>query len=213
MRMCLPVIAAVLLLSACAERVETEVTRFHRIEVPDGQTVAIVPEDPDEVGRLEFGQYAAIIAEELRRIGYRPVDTLEAADLIATVAYEVGEPQTEIDVRWDGPYSSYWFRPGYFYPYLYGWYPAPHTFSRRIEAEQVYPRTLRINLIDDRRDEMVFQGRVYSLGEMRDISEVMPYLVTAMFTNFPGESGVTKLVTIKGDGLREPSELERFERG
>jgi hypothetical protein len=27
----------------------------------------------------------------------------------------------------------------------------------------------------------------------------MPYMVTAMFTNFPGESGLTKIVTVETD--------------
>ena len=45
----------------------------------------------------------------------------------------------------------------------------------------------------------LFEGRVQSLGQQNRLPDVMPYLITAMFSNFPGESGTTKVVTIEMD--------------
>jgi hypothetical protein len=47
--------------------------------------------------------------------------------------------------------------------------------------------------------ERIFEGRVQSTGQQNRLPEVMPYLITAMFSNFPGENGVTKMVTIETD--------------
>ena len=45
--------------------------------------------------------------------------------------------------------------------------------------------------------KLLFEGRVQSVGREREIARVMPYLVIAMFTNYPGESGVIKMVTVE----------------
>ncbi len=45
--------------------------------------------------------------------------------------------------------------------------------------------------------EKLFEGRAVSIGRDNKMPEIMPYLAQAMFTNFPGESGVTKVVTIE----------------
>jgi len=48
-------------------------------------------------------------------------------------------------------------------------------------------------------NERLFEGRVESIGASRQMQEVMQYLITVLFSNFPGESGVTKVVTIEMD--------------
>ena len=45
--------------------------------------------------------------------------------------------------------------------------------------------------------EVLFEGRVQSIGKAKEIATVMPYMITAMFNNFPGENAVTKVVTIE----------------
>jgi hypothetical protein len=52
---------------------------------------------------------------------------------------------------------------------------------------------------NDRLRSHLFEGRVRSSGRQGELAEVMPYLITALFQNFPGESGVTKVVTIEMD--------------
>jgi hypothetical protein len=57
-----------------------------------------------------------------------------------------------------------------------------------------------MNIVEaDGEMDRVFEGRVESNGTESSLPEVMPYLITAMFNNFPGESGTTKVVTIEKD--------------
>jgi len=92
-------------------------------------------------------------------------------------------------------YARYHFYYGHFHdPFYYGfyddWRPEVYTYT-------VYNRLLRMNIVSaDDEQKVVFEGRVQSIGREREIARVMPYLITAMFSNFPGESGVTKVVTI-----------------
>jgi len=44
---------------------------------------------------------------------------------------------------------------------------------------------------------VVFEGRVESVGRDKRLPEVMPYLVEALFTDFPGESGVTREIKVE----------------
>lgn len=196
--------------------VETEVTRFHDLAPPQGQSVAVVPEQEAMRGP-EFQAYQSIVEQWLRTVGYQVAQSPQTADLLAEIDYQVGEPQTDTDIRWDGPYSAYWFNRGNFYPYSYGWYlgAAPYPGMARARTITRYPRMLQMEIIDPDvagTAEVVFEGRVYSLGRTRELSQVMPYLVAGMFANFPGESGVTKVVTIEGDGMPRPSTGNGYER-
>jgi hypothetical protein len=43
----------------------------------------------------------------------------------------------------------------------------------------------------------LYEGEVKSLGRNSNLHEVMPYLVEAFFTNFPGESGSSERVSVE----------------
>lgn len=185
-------------LAACAAGVTSEVTRFHRGVPPLGQTIAVVPLDEAKLGGIEFATYAGLVAEKLEAMGYRVVADQGGAQVLAKLDYSVGPAQTRVQ-NWSGSYVHYHFYRGRHYPWYFGTYwdePQVYTYS-------VYPR--RLDLVMARADgEVVFEGHVRSIGQQQNLNEVMPYLVTAMFHNFPGESGVTKVVTIRKDGERDP---------
>lgn len=78
------------------------------------------------------------------------------------------------------------------HPYFFGhcWNePYVYTYS-------VYRRSLDLN-IETNDGASVFEGHVTSIGREDNMNEVIDHLIQAMFENFPGESGVTKVVTIK----------------
>jgi hypothetical protein len=202
---------SLLLLTGCAARIQSDVTTFHTDVMPAGETIRVVPADPDKIGSLEFQTYASRIGDELRKMGYTPVsETDVVTDLLAEVDYAVeeGQPQIYTDnsdafVRYHfgfGMYRSPFYfggRRGFYDPFYYDpFWDAPQVYS-----EPTYNRTLEMNIVNnDGGDlERVFEGRVESNGTESALPEVMPYLITAMFTNFPGESGKTKLVTIEKD--------------
>ena len=194
----IPLFLMLLLLGACATTVTTEVTRFHNDTTPAGETVAIVPLDNAKTGSLEFAAYAKLVAKKLSDIGYKVVDAGANPDLLAKMDYSVGPPQTKIK-SWPRNFVHYHFYYGDPYPFFYGQYwDEPDYYSYT-----VYMRTLKVN-ISRANGESLFEGHVDSVGQDHNLNEVMPYLVKAMFNNFPGESGVTKVVTIQKDDTTHP---------
>ncbi len=112
--------------------------------------------------------------------------------------YSVGPAQTKIE-SWPRNFVRYHFYYGHYYPYYYG----PYWDEPEIYSYTVYPRTLDLNIIRPS-GESIFEGHVKSIGREQNLNEVMPYLVEAMFHSFPGESGMTKVVTIQKDGTARP---------
>lgn len=192
-------IALSFLLMSCANEVGCAVTTFHQLPLPNGETIRLEPSNPDKWGSLEYEQYAAIIASNLREAGYNPVRKGEAAELIAEIDYKIALNKIET-VRHPGSYVHYSFYYGYYNrPYYRGlythWEPIYYT-------ETVYTRSLSLNVVktEGRRGPdrtVLFEGIVTSTGRESNLHEIMPYMVTAMFTNFPGESGITKVVTLE----------------
>lgn len=185
------------LVSGCASQLKSDVVTFHEGPLPDGETIRVVPADEDKAGSLEFEHYAQLIRQHLAEVGYEPVSDDEQARLVARVDYSVSEGQTEVRSYPNTTgFARYHFHYGRFHdPFYYGF--SDH-WDPDIRSYQVFNRKLEIDIVETRPDgEVLFEGRVQSLGREAEIAEVMPYLVTAMFSNFPGESGVTKVVTIE----------------
>lgn len=185
---------ALFMTSSCATRMSNDVVSFHEGDLPNGETIAIEPLDPKKVGSLEFKHYAVIIKENLQKIGYVPTDDIQSASLVAKVDYRVSEGRTETKTE-PGGYAYYHFNYGRYYdPFYFGfrnrWVSDNLTYT-------VYDRTLKVNIVKASNSDVVFEGRVRSSGKENELAEIMPYMITAMFANFPGESGVTKVVTIE----------------
>ena len=69
-RFALPVALAIGL-SACATPFKADVSRFAApLPAPQGQSFAVVPEDPKLAGGLEFATYANSVAAEMQELGY-----------------------------------------------------------------------------------------------------------------------------------------------
>ena len=192
-----------LLAAACASKIESDVARFHRIDasVSPG-TFAIVPKDDDREGSLEFAQYAALVRGELAKLGWTPVNAANASDYVVEVDYDISDGAQVIRSRptafygYRGGFGSHVLHSHHFFPHGYGGFNDTYSYT-------VYTRELEVDIWrgddddDDDDREMVFEGRAQSVGRDNRLPEVMPYLVQSMFTNFPGESGVTKHVEIK----------------
>ena len=134
----------------------------------------------------------------MNEIGYKVVTAGDKPDLLAKMDYSVGPPQTKIK-SWPRNFVHYHFYYGDPYPFFYGQYwDEPDIYSYT-----VYNRTLIVNIA--RADgESVFEGHVDSVGQDHNLNEIMSYLVEAMFNNYPGESGVTKVVTIQQKNNSHP---------
>lgn len=186
-------------LSGCTNLLTSDVVTFHEGPLPNGETIRVVAADPEKVPSLEFKSYANLVNEELRKIGYVPVTDENAdAELLAEVDYSVESAEPLVNVNDPNRYVRYHFAAGRFYdPFYFGVYD---TWGPQVYATPTFMRNLELNIVsNDEAMTRVFEGRVQSTGYDNQLPEIMPYLVTAMFKNFPGENGVTKVVTIEKD--------------
>jgi hypothetical protein len=192
-------VLATTLLGACTVQVKSDVTRFHENALPRGETIRVVAAGPAAAADLEFRHYADMVAGHLKRIGYTPVAGDAPAQLTATLAWSVADKDTITRSRPD-TFVSYHFAWGHYHdPWYFGVHDA---WEDEVYTYVVYHRDVSV-VIADPAGKHLFEGRVHSAGREREISQVMPYLLTALFSNYPGESGVTKLVTIRRDDIDE----------
>jgi hypothetical protein len=91
---------ALLALGACATPFNADVSRFQELPAPQGQTFMIRAANPANSGGIEFGQYAALVANELQEIGYVP-SSGSTADMTVSLDYAVDEGKERNIVRQD----------------------------------------------------------------------------------------------------------------
>ncbi|MFY7744459.1 MAG: DUF4136 domain-containing protein, partial [Erythrobacter sp.] len=113
-RLALPVALAIGL-SACSTPFKADVSRFAvPLPAPQGQSFAVVAEDPKLAGGLEFATYANAVAEELTQIGYTRAASPETADMLVRFDYKVdgGRERVRTDFNGVGAFGGPWGRWG-----------------------------------------------------------------------------------------------------
>ena len=98
-------------LAACATPFNANVQRFQSaLPAPQGQTFTIVADDPALAGGLEFNQYASLVADRLASLGYRPVNTVDGADLLVRFDYGVDKGRERVRrTGFNDPFYSPWY--------------------------------------------------------------------------------------------------------
>lgn len=195
-----------LALAACAQPFNANVSRFQsQLPAPQGQTFAVVADDPALAGGLEFSQYAALVDQRMAALGYQRADNPEAASLLVRFDYGVDKgrerlrssPRAFRDPFWNPWYGysrfGYW-GPGRFGPWGYGWHDP--WFDEGVESYTVF--TSGISLKIDRRVDGVrlFEGKAEAVSTSNRLPYLVPNLVEAMFTGFPGNSGETVRISV-----------------
>lgn len=187
-------------LTACGPQlVSSDVTRFHSQMPPPGQSFTILP-DADQRGSLEFQSYAEQVANALTAQGYRAIaPDGPIADMVVFLRYGVEPGRTE--VRTSPVYGSAGYGWG---PHSYGYgmgLGMPLGPDYETTTITKFARYLAIDIYDGPGfraggRQKLFEGRAISEGTSRDLVSVMPYLVRALFNNFPGPSGETIRVKV-----------------
>ena len=134
--------AAALALSACAQSLNTTVSRYQAMPAPQGQTFFVVPDGGmANNGGLEFQRYAGIVAQQLAARGYQPASNAQSANMIVQFGYGVDRGQVRYVSEPYRPFGSYGL--GGFYGSGFGWHrprsrtgtpPAPGAGASRCEA-------------------------------------------------------------------------------
>lgn len=232
------IVAPLLLgLAACATPFNANVKRFtSQLPAPNGQTFAVVAEDPRDAGGIEFAQYADLVAAHMSRLGYVRTDPANAWML---VRFDYGVDQGRDRIRrtpgyrdpfwspWYGPGFGYGYggfgRHGYYGPYRrlgawgYGWHD-PFFFDTHDSIDVVTIFTSSASLKIDRRadGQRLFEGRAEAASRSNRVGYLVPNLVEALFTDFPGNSGETVRISIAPeDGkktIKRVKDRDRYRR-
>ena len=214
---------AVLALSACATPFQANVSRFQAMPAAQGQTYAIQSDNPRLVGGLEFQTYANLVAQRLNSFGYTRAGNAGSANLVVTLDYGVDRGREKIRSapgsgfgygRYGGyggfGYGGFGYgsfgRPYYGYgrrAFMYGFYD-PFMFDDfdRTESYTVYASQLDMKIARRGSNERVFEGTAKAMSMDDDLTTLVPNLIEAMFTGFPGNSGETVKITVAPPGKR-----------
>lgn len=206
------------LLAACASTFPAQVARFQQLPAPTGQTFVIQSKDPAKAGSLEFATYANLVRERLVAQGYQPAAGPQAATLVVGLDYGVSNGREKIATRPGfGPrfglgYGHGFYRYPYYYPvgrygYPYRWGFYDPFWGAGFDYPEVYSYTVYKSFVDMEikragTNENVFEGRAEANTSSDDLTKLVPNLVTAMFTNFPGRSGERVRVNVPLSGKR-----------
>ena len=193
--------------AACSNTYRSDVTRFHKLPEPMGETVFITSSDPAKAGSLELAQYAGLLVPRLQSLGYSVV-TDPKADLVIEIDYDVTQSERRYYIYGGYPYYHHYpFFSLYHHGFGFGHHGlGHHGFGHYGFGYAYYPQQTRIRTIYTSRlvmkiqranGELLFEGSAL-MNDYRDrLPKVMPYLVGAMFTNFPGQSGETEVVRLE----------------
>ena len=198
-------------LSACATGLRTQVSRFQAMPAPQGQSFVVVPQDPANMGGLEFARYAELVAQHMQAQGYTRAPSIDQATMVVRLGYDVGDAQTEIveDPFYRGygryGYSPFGYGRGFGYPF-YGrrsfywgwndpfWWGSP--YDSGVRSYTYYVSELDMDIRRKADNASLFEGTAKARSRTDNASKIVPSLVTAMFTGFPGNSGEEIKITV-----------------
>jgi len=194
---------AIVALAACAspKYVVSDVTRFHTLpSAPSGQTFVIATVNPDQGQSLAYHQYADLLTSKLVGMGLKPFGgPTEGADYVVTLEYSVRGPTPDIQ-----SHESNWsFGAGFGGRHMGGWGSwGGGPYDNYTDTKQLFMRQVEIDIYRGNtfglpKRERVFEGRALSAGQNGQIEPVMPYILDALFKDFPGRSGETQRVSIQ----------------
>ncbi|HEV2596030.1 MAG TPA: DUF4136 domain-containing protein [Sphingomicrobium sp.] len=198
--------AAAISLSACAETINTTVSRYQAMPAPQGQTFYVVPDGGmARNGGLEFQRYAGLVAQQLAARGYRPATDAQSANMVVEFGYGVDHGQMRyVSEPYPGPFSYGlgfgWHRPRFGWGfggglYSLGWND-PFWYGEGIDSYVEYHSRVELHIRQTGTNAPLFDGRAQARSETNRLDIVIPSLVDAMFTGFPGRSGEVVKITI-----------------
>jgi hypothetical protein len=228
--------AAFLLAGGCAQSFQANVSRFQMMPPPAGQTFVVQASDPRLQGGIEFQTYAQQVAARLTALGYRQGEPGQSS-LVVTMDYGVDNGHTEvvttpgIGPAWGwGPYGAWGVgyrrpirlhgRAVYGRGFYYGWddpfwydpfgYPDVSSYTYFISRLD-----MKIRRASD--GQTLFEGKASARSTDQSLPHIVPNLVEAMFTGFPGRSGEDVRITIppppkNGAAPQAPTIQERHRR-
>ncbi|HTH28767.1 MAG TPA: DUF4136 domain-containing protein [Sphingobium sp.] len=187
-------------LGGCAAPFKANVARFQQLPPAQGQSFTIVAENPRNAGGLEFAHYADLVAGHLTRHGYVRAADPGSARLLVRLDYHVDQGHERVEST-GFSHFPYWHRPwgwhGWRGRYIHGFYD-PFLFDSGydIRSYTVYNSMLKLRIDRAGEGRALFEGTARAQSLSNKLTYLVPNLIDAMFTNFPGNSGEEIKVTV-----------------
>jgi len=177
-------------LAACAQSVSTDVTRFNRFTGPPMGTFTIKP-GPEQANSLEFTSNATLLAAELQRVGLAPAAEGAQPDYVASYTatrtpFDAGKDRGPVDLGVGVGGGSRGSGVGVGIGFNLGGGNSNTGFIDKLSVTMETPE-----------GERVFEGNVSAMTRERSLSDVVPYLMRAVFTDFPGTNGASDTIDVK----------------
>ena len=183
-------------------------------EETTGNTYTFIPLKGQQ-SSLEYASYKREIEVELQRYGYRQTG-LEDANLVISFGYGIDSGRDQLVLQpvfgWRKGSSS--TTHGNFD--ASGNFAAQTTYDQRFgvighstSSMTQYTRVLRLFIVDKEslgKDDLkvLYEGHVLSVGSSPQLAPVMPDMIKALFKEFPGKSGSTRLEMIPSEYPSKP---------
>jgi hypothetical protein len=207
---------ALLTLSACVTGLPTRVSRFQAMPAPQGQSFYVEAADADDRGGLEFEQYARLVRQHMATQGYSEARSRGDATLIVSLDYGVDQGSQRVVAYadpfhdpwggWSGRYRGFGYRPYYSrfggyhgrsrHPFYWGWHDPFWGGGYDVESYTVYTAFLDLDIKRASDGQSVFEGTAQARSRTDELPALVPNLIEAMFTGFPGNSGETVRITV-----------------
>lgn len=210
----------VLALSACATPFRADVNRFQQLPVPQGQSFTITSDDPALRGGIEFAQYAGLVAQEMADQGYVYARDPAMADMVVTMNYSVNDGREKVITTGGGfggfgggfggfgggfgRFGGGFGRGGFGGPFAFGFHD-PFIFGNGfndVRSYTVFTTGLEMRIDRAADNVRLFEGRAEAQSRAKSLQRVVPNLVEAIFTEFPGQSGETLRISIAPDEVK-----------
>jgi hypothetical protein len=201
-------------LSSCVTttpKIITSSTNFHGPQHAQRGSVSVQPIDDSQRDSLEFNAVSLYLNKKLIEKGYVTAYTIAESDYVALITYGIDNGTTITSAApvfgqtsGGSSYTSGQVSTGVSRATFNSTTTNTPTFglvgavpvSRRI-----YTRVVLINVWRNTNPPVkVYEMKGISTGSCGNINGVVRSIIDGMFTNFPGENGITKNIDIKWEG-------------
>jgi len=204
---------------------QVRVTTFHNLSPkPDealtiNKTFDVVPAQKTMKGSLGFEAKAGMISARLEQFGMKR--NKKSPELLVYLGYAIGDGRTKsgsspVYGQTGGgstAFSGSTFGSGGSTRFSGNAYSTPTYGVTGYQSYSYtqYTRTMSIDIVDvegSTKDDVkkVYEARVRSVGSSGVIDKVVPYMIEAVFRDFPGQSGKTKKYSISEGSIDKKKE-------
>ncbi len=190
--------AALVALGGCASSLSAKVTTYQQWPVgSQGEYYRIVAA-PQQAGHLQFQHFSDMLRASIGPTGLREATGSTPARFDVRMEYG-----TELKQTWVQRYDDYYLNDGWMGPAFGGYYGGwsgwgggifyrPNVVNVPVD---VYHNTLTVTIHDQsQQGREVYRASAVHRSDADNIDAVMPYLMQAIFDNFPGNNGQVREV-------------------